>query len=139
VLALDVGKRRIGLAGTDPTGTIALPLSVLRRTSPHADIDALLTLIDGRQVQLLLVGIALREDGSEGPASRDARFLAAKLTQVRPELQLVFTDEAYTTTEAHDLLRQRGMDGRAQRQVVDAIAAQLILEGWMDRTARDVD
>ncbi len=134
-----MGRRRIGLAATDPAGVVALPLSVLTRTSPRADIDALLAIVDERQVELLVVGIPLREDGSEGPAARDARFLADRLTRARPELRLAFSDEAYTTSEAHALLRERGMDGRARRAVVDAVAAQLILEGWLRGTARDVE
>ena len=133
ILALDVGKRRIGLAATDPTGTLVLPLHVLQRTSARADIDHLLALIDEREVEVLVVGIPIREDGSEGKVARDARFLADKLQALRPALQVAFQDEAYSTAEAEERLIERGMDGRERRKVVDAVAAQVILESWLAR------
>jgi len=126
-----VGKRRIGVAATDPTGSLALAVEVLKRTSPRADIDHLVGLIDDRGVATLVVGIPLREDGNEGRVARDARFLAAKIAALRPALQVVFQDEAYSTVEAHERLAARGMDGRRQRTVVDAVAAQIILEDWL--------
>ena len=126
-----MGKRRIGIAGTDPTGTLTLALQVLQRSSPRADLDHLLALIDERAVKVLVVGIPLREDGSEGRIARDARFLARKLAAAKPALQLAYHDEAYSTVEAHERLAQRGMDGRQQRRVVDAVAAQVILEDWL--------
>jgi len=134
ILCLDVGKRRIGLAGT--AGEVVLPLHVLRRTSPRRDLDELLATIDERGVDQLVVGIPIREDGSEGRIARDARFLATKLQQLRPALRIHFQDEAYSTVEAEERLTQRGMDGRSRRQVVDAVAAQVILETWMERQER---
>lgn len=126
-----MGKRRIGIAATDPTGTLALALEVLTRGSPRTDIDHLVELIDDRAVAILVVGLPLREDGSEGRVARDARFIAGKMVALRPALQVVYQDEAYSTVEAHERLTQRGMDGRQQRSVVDAVAAQIILEDWM--------
>lgn len=128
-----MGKRRIGLAGTDPTGALVLPLKVLRRRSLREDLDHLLGLIDERQVQVLVVGIPIREDGSEGKIAKDARFIGGKLAALRPALQIEYFDEAYTTVEAEDRLRERGLDGRKRKAVVDAVAAQVILESWLDR------
>lgn len=133
VLCLDVGKRRIGLAATDPTDTLVLPLDVIRRASPREDLDQLLAVIDGRNVTQLVVGIPLREDGSEGRVAKDARFLAAKLQKLRSGLDVDFQDEAYSTVEAEERLMERGMDGRQRREVVDAVAAQVILESWKAR------
>ena len=132
-LALDVGKRRIGLAGTDPTGALVLPLKVLRRRSLREDLDHLLGLIDERQVQVLVVGVPIREDGAEGKIAKDARFIGGKLAALRPALQIEYFDEAYTTVEAEERLRERGLDGRKRKAVVDAVAAQVILESWLDR------
>jgi len=133
VLALDVGKRRIGVAATDPSGALALPLEVWTRRSPREDIDHLLALVDQREAELLLVGIPVREDGSEGRIAKDARFLAGKIDALRPALQTVFFDEAYTTVEAEERLRERGLDGRQRKEMVDAVAAQVLLETWMAR------
>lgn len=135
VLCLDVGKRRIGLAGTDPTDTLVLPLQVLERSSPRRDLDQLLDVIDDRSVTLVVVGIPLREDGSEGRIAKDARFLATKLLQLRDGLDVEFQDEAYSTVEADERLMERGMDARQRREVVDAVAAQVILESWKARQA----
>jgi putative holliday junction resolvase len=104
---------------------------VLSRTSPRADLDHILALIDARDVEVLVVGIPVRADGSEGRIARDARFFAAKLSDARPSLRVAYHDEAYSTVEAHDRLQQRDMDGRQQRKVVDAVAAQVILEDWL--------
>ena len=131
ILALDVGKRRIGLAANDATGTLALPLQVLGRTNLTADLDHLLAVIDERQVEVLLLGIPLREDGSEGPMGREGRFLAAKLTAARPALRVATHDEAYSTVEAEQRLRERGLTAREQRSVIDAMAAVVILEDWL--------
>ncbi len=133
MLALDVGKRRIGVAGTDPSGTLALPLQVVTRTSPRADLDALLAILDERGVRVLVVGIPVREDGSEGRIAKDARFLAAKLCALRRGLRVAYHDEAYTTVEAEERLVARGLDGRERRKVVDAVAAQVLLESWLER------
>ncbi len=133
-LALDLGKRRIGIAATDPSGTLALALEVLTRVSVRSDLDRLLELIDARDVEVLVVGIPVRADGSEGRIARDARFFAAKLADARPSLRVAYHDEAYSTVEAHDRLQQRHMDGRQQRKVVDAVAAQVILEDWLVAT-----
>ncbi len=131
ILALDVGKRRIGLAATDATGTLVLPLQVLRRTNLTADLDLLLAVIDERRVKLLLLGMPRREDGSDGPMGREGRFLARKLMAARPSLRLATHDEAYSTVEAEQRLRERGMNARDQRRVIDAMAAVVILEDWL--------
>ena len=126
-----MGRRRIGLAVTDPGRILALPLELLVRTSPRADIDALLRAIDERGVAVLVVGIPVREDGSQGRIAKDARFLAEKLLQLRPHLRIDYEDEAYTTSEAEQRLHERGLDTRQQRAILDSVAAQVILEGWL--------
>jgi putative holliday junction resolvase len=135
-LSLDVGRRRIGIAATDPTGALALPLEVLHRTSLRADLDRLFALLDERDVHVLVLGIPIREDGSEGPMGREARFIAGKLVARRPALRIETCDEAYSTAEAEERLRERGLDARQQRALIDAIAAQVILEGWMATQAK---
>ena len=132
-----MGKRRIGLAASDAERILAFPLDVLQRTSPRADLDHLLARIDERRVGVLVVGIPVREDGSDGRIAKDARFLGGKLAALRPALQVEYTDEAYTTVEAEERLRERGLDSRAQRPVIDSVAAQILLEGWLDRVQVD--
>ncbi len=137
MLALDVGKQRIGLAVSDPSGTIALPLDVLERSRPRDDLDHLLTCVDDRGVGIVVVGIPFREDGSEGRIARDARFFGSKLAALRKGLRIEYADEAYTTVEATERLRLRGITARDQRSIIDSVAAQVLLEGWLERAARD--
>ncbi len=132
-----MGKRRIGLALGAPSRTLTLPLDVLQRTSPRADLDQLLARIDGDAVGVVVVGIPVREDGSEGRIAKDARFLGSKLSELRPQLHVDYLDEAYTTVEAEERLRERGLDARAQRPIIDSVAAQVLLEGWLARAAAD--
>ena len=128
-----MGKRRIGVAASDAERILAFPLDVLHRSSPRADLDHLLAQIDERDVGVVVIGIPVREDGSEGRIAKDARFLGGKLAALRPGLRVEYADEAYTTVEAEERLRERGMDSRAQRSVIDSVAAQVLLEGWLDR------
>ncbi len=128
-----MGKRRIGVAASDAERILAFPLDVLHRTSARADLDHLLARIDERGIGVVVVGIPVREDGSEGRIAKDARFFGSKLAALRPGLRIEYADEAYTTVEAEERLRERGLDSRAQRGIIDSVAAQIILEGWLDR------
>lgn len=131
VLALDVGTKTIGLAGTDPMRMLALPLHTLARQSVVKDADALALLCRQRKVSQLVVGLPLELDGSEGRSARLARQVGEALVQ-RTGLPLCWVDERFSTVEARHRLRQAGLDERAQRAVVDAAAAAVILEDWMD-------
>ncbi len=132
-----MGKRRIGLAASDPSGSMALPLEVCIRSSPRADLDHILARLEERGVGVVVVGIPVREDGSEGRIAKDARFLGSKLAALRPGLRVEYADEAYTTVEAAERLRERGLDARSQRPIIDSVAAQVLLEGWLARASEN--
>ena len=135
VLGLDPGERRVGIAISDSTGTLARPLQTLVRGSRDEDFAAIAGLVAEHDVGLVVVGHPLSLDGTEGPqARRVARYadaLAANLA-----VQVVLWDERYTTVEAHEILRQRrGKGGRRRTRAadqVDAIAAAVILQSYLD-------
>ena len=132
VLALDLGSRRIGVATCDAGGTLASPRTVLDRTGDvgrdHVRIAAL---VAEEEAELVLVGLPLSLDGSDGPAAASARAEAAALATAL-SVPIVLHDERLTTVTAHRLLAERGLDSRARRKVVDQAAAAVMLQAWLD-------
>lgn len=131
VLGLDVGRATIGLALADDVLRTARPLRTLRRRGGDADLAALRQVIAEYEVDRLVVGLPLNMDGSEGPAARAARAFAAGLGALGLPADLF--DERLSTFEAESRLRERGFTSRAMRDKVDAEAAAVILQGWLDR------
>jgi putative holliday junction resolvase len=129
-IAIDVGRVRIGVAGSDPAGLLASPLATVRRG--RGDIAELARLAAEHHAVEVIVGLPTGLSGREGQSAADARGFAATLAgQVAPTpVRLV--DERFTTVLAHDALRQGGRDSRARRSVVDQAAAALLLQGALD-------
>jgi putative Holliday junction resolvase len=135
VLALDMGERRVGVAVSDPTGTVARPLQTLVRGSRQEDFAAIAGLVAEYDVELLVVGRPLSLDGTEGPqARRVIRYVEA--LAARLPIRVVLWDERFTTAAAQEILRQsRGKKRRRQARSageVDAIAAAVILQSYLD-------
>ena len=135
VLALDVGERRIGVAVSDPTGSLARPLRTLVRGSREEDVTAIAALVAAESAELVVVGRPLSLDGSEGPQARRIARYAEALAAHLP-IPVVLWDERYTTTEAEEILRQsRGEKQRRRARAagdLDAIAAAVILQSYLD-------
>ena len=142
VLGLDLGERRVGIAVSDPTGTIVRPLQTLIRSSREEDFAALRALVDEHDVDLVVVGKPLSLDGTEGPQARRIARYALALAERLP-VPLVFWDERYTTVAAQEiLLHSRGKKKRRQARAegeLDAIAAAVILQSYLDSQDRDED
>ena len=135
VLALDMGERRVGVAVSDPTGTVARPLQTLVRGSRQEDFAAIAGLVAEYDVGLVVVGRPLSLDGTEGPqARRVIRYVEA--LAARLPVPVVLWDERFTTAAAREILRQsRGKKRRRQARSageVDAIAAAVILQSYLD-------
>lgn|SRR5436190_24200961 len=135
-VGLDLGSRRIGVATSDSTGTIASPHSVLQRApsrgDDHAAIAALVAELEG---DVVVVGLPLSLDGTRGPAARAAAEEVAQLADVLPVLVETY-DERLTTVTADRSLSQLGLGGQARRRVVDKVAAAVMLQAWLDRRNR---
>jgi putative Holliday junction resolvase len=135
VLGLDMGERRVGVAISDPTGTVARPLQTLVRGSRVEDFAAIAGLVAEYDVGLVVVGRPLSLDGTEGPqARRVARYVEA--LAARLPIHVVLWDERFTTVAAQEILRQsRGKKKRRQARSageVDAVAAAVILQSYLD-------
>ena len=131
-LGLDLGSRRIGVAVCDADRVLATPLTVIERvgdrTVEHAAIGQLVAEHDA---VLLVVGLPLSLDGSRGPTAR-AVLSEVKGLRRRLGLEVVTHDERLTTVEAGHTLRDQGLSNRKSRQVVDQVAAAVILQSWID-------
>lgn len=131
ILALDLGDKRIGVAASDETCTIARSLAVLNRASRLADFEKISQIVDEQGVNLLVVGLPIESDGTEGARAAWTRDYTAALS-AHLGLPAEFWDESFTTVEAEDSLRARGIHGRKRRQRVDVVAAAFILQNYLD-------
>lgn len=131
-LGIDLGSKRIGLATCDAGGILASPHSVVARTRDRARLHRdLAALVLEEEIEIVVVGLPLSLDGSDGPAAQAAREEAAALASVLP-VPVVLHDERLTTVEAHRLLAEGGVGGRERRRVVDRAAAAVLLQAWLD-------
>jgi putative Holliday junction resolvase len=129
-MALDVGKVRIGVALTDELGYTAQPLLTVWRKSPGDDMRSLLRLIRRHSVTEIVVGNPMHLDGGLLPFAAKVQALAADLAE-RSGLPVHLFDERLTTVEAHTMLDAAGHGTRDRKQVIDQVAAVVILRDWM--------
>jgi len=131
-LALDVGEKRVGLARTDETGTLAVPHGVYLRVGGERDIKELARLARELGAEVLVAGLPLNMDGTEGPQAQRVRAFAEAVAK-EAGLPLHFVDERWTTEEALRVLREAGLSGRKRQGKADALSAVLILQAWLER------
>lgn len=136
VLGVDLGSRRIGLAVSDPSGTIASPHSVVTRCGDvAADHRRVAEVAVEVEAELLVVGLPLSLSGDEGPAARAARDEAGALATVTG-LAVETADERFTTVTAQRVLVAGGVRRSARKAVIDKVAAAVMLQSWLDRRPR---
>lgn len=136
ILAVDPGTRRVGLALSDEDGAIATPHSTVERTSKADAIRKVVAVARAESVGSIVVGLPLRLDGSEGPEAKRARELADAIGR-ESGLPVVLVDERFTSTQAERALDVMGVSQRERRGKVDQMAAAILLQGYLDREARD--
>jgi putative holliday junction resolvase len=136
ILALDLGEKRIGLALSDESRILARSFAVLKRGSRLADFEKISRIVDEQVVNLIVVGLPVLLSGQEGAKAAWVRDYAAELAQ-RLGIDLVFWDESFSTVAAERSLRARGKRGQKQRQWVDAVAAAMILQSYLDAAHDD--
>lgn len=130
-MGLDVGKRRVGIALSDPEGIVAYSRGTLQRTTLKRDLEYLSALVAEEQVELVVVGLPRSLDGTLGPQAQSVQKFGEALGR-SVSVPIAYWDERLTTVAANRTLREVGMSGARRRQEVDAVAAALILQGYLD-------
>jgi putative holliday junction resolvase len=134
VLALDLGDARIGVAISDDGRRLAVPLGTIRTGAP-ADLKSIVELVRDHSVTLVILGHPLLLSGEAGERAHHAERFAEALRAILP-VPIVLQDERLSTVEAERALRETGAKGRVRRRHVDRSAATVILQSWLDASAR---
>jgi putative Holliday junction resolvase len=133
-LGVDLGARRIGLALSDPSRTVATPHEVLRRSGdPAADRRAIVDTARRQNATVIVVGLPLSLSGRTGPAAQATLEEVEALRAVAGDIEVTVHDERLTTVTAERALTEARMGREARRQVVDKVAAAVMLQSWLER------
>ncbi|MBL8748785.1 MAG: Holliday junction resolvase RuvX [Planctomycetes bacterium] len=133
VLAVDFGDARTGLAATDWTGTIPVPLGRIDARDEAHVVKAIAALVAERETQVVVVGMPLSADGTTGPrAQRTAAF--RERLQAALQVPVHTVDESSSTDEAHERLKAGGLKASRRKQLADSVAALVILERYLSRS-----
>ncbi|HLZ45910.1 MAG TPA: Holliday junction resolvase RuvX [Gemmatimonadales bacterium] len=133
LLAVDWGERRIGLALSDETQVLAQPLTTLtRRAGKRFPMAQLLEQVEKHNVVGIVVGLPLDESGAEGDAAHAARALADDIKRRVTDLEVTMWDERMTTARVLSAIREMGGKTRGRKEDVDAMAAALLLQHYLD-------
>ena len=133
-MAIDYGDARTGVAFSDASGLLAGDALVLPSRNPEKLLADLCRLAEERGAEVLVLGLPRNMDGSEGPRAEKSRALKRRLEEAGLRVELV--DERRTTVEAHAILTETGRRGKQRKSRVDAVAASLILETWLNGLPR---
>jgi putative Holliday junction resolvase len=131
-LGLDVGKKRIGVAGCDRTGLIAHGLTTIVRTNWQADMSQLQQIVAERAIDTLVVGLPYNMDGSIGPQAKQVQKFARGAAK-QLGLALEYMDERLTSFTAEQMMQSSGISPRHNKTMVDRKAAALILQQWLEQ------
>jgi len=130
-LGLDVGSKRIGVAGCDGTGLIATGLTTIKRTSFEQDVSQFRELVEQRDVQVLVIGLPYSMNGTLGFQARQVQKYARRLS-ASLQLPVEYVDERLTSFEAEQLLHAEKRSPSRHKALIDRKAAAIILQQWLD-------
>lgn len=131
ILGLDVGDKRIGVAVSDPTGMLASAERVLRRVSRDKDLAAIASLVDELEAECIVVGLPLHLSGRSGEQADSVRRFVERLTP-HVKVPIIFWDERLSTKGARQLLIEAGMRPAQRAARLDAAAAAVVLQSYLD-------
>lgn len=131
ILGLDYGERRIGVAISDPTGTTGQPLTVIDKRDPGSDIKSISDLIDEYGVDEVVVGLPISLSGEIGPQAQAVLEFVEEL-KVELKVPVKTWDERLTTLAAGRTLKESDVKRKRRKEVVDKVAAAIILQGYLD-------
>ena len=135
IVCLDIGDVRIGVAVSDPAGIIASPVEVIRRVGWGPDVRKIKAICDRYETDRILSGLPLNMDGSEGFQAQKVREFCRQLESAG--LRVVFQDERLSTVTAEDALLEGGLSRGGRKQVVDKVAASVILQQWLETNKKE--
>lgn len=130
-LGIDFGLRRVGLAVSDPTGTLVSPLRTIERTTRDALFDEIGEILQKESIQAIVVGLPLSLDGEDTLTTRQARNFAQSLSR-RTELPIHLMDERLTSAQAEEELSAANVRGAKRKMALDSQAAVVILRSWLE-------
>ncbi len=131
-LAVDFGEARTGLAVCDPTGTLARPLPVIQKRSTAQTVQAILQAAKAEGAKRIVVGLPLNMDGTKGERALRCEQVADML-QAETDIPVELWDERRTTKSAADILSRTGTFGKKRKEILDSVAAAVLLESWLQR------
>lgn len=131
IMSVDLGKARTGVAVCDKMEFLASPYTVIFEKSPAKLIDKLCDTVNETKAELVVVGLPKNMDGTEGESAQNARKVAAKITE-RTKIETVLQDERGTTITAHNFLNTTNTRGKKRKNVVDEVAATIILQDYLN-------
>ncbi len=132
LLGLDIGDIRIGVALSDELGVAAHPLCTLTRKNRKVDLIAISDLVSIHKVERVVIGLPISLDGSIGPQAEKIQRFAKRLAQVI-DIPIEFQDERFTTAEAEEVLRALNKDVEEQKELIDEVAAVIILTDYLNQ------
>jgi len=131
IMGLDIGEKRIGVALSDPIGILASPLTQINRTGNRAAIEAILELVHQYEVEHIIAGLPYSRDGSLGPQAQKVGSFLRKLSE-QLDIPVETWDERYTTMTAEDKMIEAGIRKDKRKKQIDAAAAAIILQDYLD-------
>ncbi len=137
IMSVDLGKARTGLAVCDKTEFLASPYTVIFEKSPQKLLQKVAQAAQELKAELIVVGLPKNMDGSEGESAQNAREFAHKLSELS-KTKTVMQDERGTTVTAHGFLNETNTRGKKRKNVVDEVAATIILQDFLDKKKNGV-
>lgn len=136
ILALDIGDKRIGIATSDILGVSVWPQKKFLRQNIEQDYEKLAERIEEHEPEVIVVGLPVNMDGSEGPQAKKVRQFIAKLEKKMSEIlsksfSIEWVDERLSSWDAENKLREKGLKGKQVKEAVDSAAACLMLEDYL--------
>lgn len=138
LLGVDFGTVRIGLAVCDDSRIIASPLEIRERKNPQADANFFKDIINREQIAAIVMGLPVHTDGREGIKAKESRAYGQWLTEVTG-LTVMYADERFTTTFAEAALWDAGLTHKKRKARRDAVAAQMMLQGFIDSGCKELE
>jgi putative Holliday junction resolvase len=131
-IGIDLGSRRIGVAVSDALGLTAQPHATIERHGGVRDLEAIAAVVKAQEAGLVVLGLPLDPEGDEGKAAQAARAFADRLRAALP-VPVELIDESFSTVEAEEVLLAADLSRARRKQVVDKLAAAIILQRWLDQ------